>query len=648
MSFFASNLERLRVTQPELAARLENLIVPENRYQILPTKVEQPTMQVEIEGKRPHLLGSRYDPWTEAFRWTEAFKDNEHYNLCFIGGGMWYHVLALMHETQQTLSDVIVIDFDPAIARLALEHVDLTQVLGNPHLSWFVEPSIEAIREKIRENNTQFALDGLTIIEHDPTVALSPEKYDEIKKVIVDDQRSGEMLLRTKATMGALIQENILLNLPNLFTEPGASILTGQFEDVPAFIVGAGPSLDKNIEDLKAVDGRGLIVAVDTAYPILLRRGIKADVNVTCDPSLYNLKHFEGVSDVGDGVMAYSPSIRPEILEGVGGAKVSIPLPTSRTILRLKDALGLPAYMKPGIMVVQAAFNLAKLWGCEPIVFVGTDLSFAPKGGPTHATGSALLRNITSSPTAGKMRVKLLDGQDEDFTPLMIPGNETSEVPTSQFWYSYLRSLQGDIKNFYGRVINATAGGAKIEGAEYRRLDETIQEICKDSVNPSERIKKALAYFIPPEISILEEFFAEAEVLLENAIRACDEGEGHIKKLEEELIDPTPAKRETIEKIVDEIEDAHRAVTQDQKLYSILDDAADSIIQPFLKRANSPIGEPLLISNLTKTAKRYGFYFPNMRNLCRHTLKIVQKAKTKIQSKPGLQGPLPDDFLTFS
>ena len=46
----------------------------------------------------------------------------------------------------------------------------------------------------------------------------------------------------------------------------------------PAFIVSAGPSLDKNIEELKNIKGRGIIMAVDTAIKPLLKHGIVPDI----------------------------------------------------------------------------------------------------------------------------------------------------------------------------------------------------------------------------------------------------------------------------------------------------------------------------------------------------------------------------------
>ena len=67
----------------------------------------------------------------------------------------------------------------------------------------------------------------------------------------------------------------------------------------PAFIVSAGPSLDKNIEELKNIKGRGIIMAVDTAIKPLLKHGIVPDIIASVDPHKpLSLFEYEGVEKI--------------------------------------------------------------------------------------------------------------------------------------------------------------------------------------------------------------------------------------------------------------------------------------------------------------------------------------------------------------
>ena len=53
--------------------------------------------------------------------------------------------------------------------------------------------------------------------------------------------------------------------------------------DIPAIIVAAGPSLNKNIKELKKAKGRAFIIAVDTAIKPLLAEGIIPDMFAIVD-----------------------------------------------------------------------------------------------------------------------------------------------------------------------------------------------------------------------------------------------------------------------------------------------------------------------------------------------------------------------------
>ena len=52
---------------------------------------------------------------------------------------------------------------------------------------------------------------------------------------------------------------------------------------MPAIVVAAGPSLNKNIDELKRAKGKAFIIAVDTAIKPLLKKGIIPDMFAIVD-----------------------------------------------------------------------------------------------------------------------------------------------------------------------------------------------------------------------------------------------------------------------------------------------------------------------------------------------------------------------------
>ena len=81
---------------------------------------------------------------------------------------------------------------------------------------------------------------------------------------------------------------NILANTPTIIRSPGVKRLFNRFENLPAIIVGAGPSLDKNVTLLREVKDRAVIIAVDRTLGLLLPLGITPHLVPSIDYSKIN------------------------------------------------------------------------------------------------------------------------------------------------------------------------------------------------------------------------------------------------------------------------------------------------------------------------------------------------------------------------
>jgi hypothetical protein len=62
-----------------------------------------------------------------------------------------------------------------------------------------------------------------------------------------------------------------------------ATRLFGAFSGYPGIIISAGPSLRRNVDLLKGLRDRALLVCVDTAYKVCSRRGIIPHIVMTLD-----------------------------------------------------------------------------------------------------------------------------------------------------------------------------------------------------------------------------------------------------------------------------------------------------------------------------------------------------------------------------
>lgn len=250
--------------------------------------------------------------------------------------------------------------------------------------------------------------------------------------------------------------------------------------DIPTFIVGAGPSLDKNIDELKRAKGKGFIIACDTAVKPLLVHGIVPDLYVLVD----GLKPVHLIKAEGTETIPLLTSVTATygFLDQNKAIKIFYnenELLVNKLFYQNGKSL---ATMPCGGSVATSAFAFAYLIGMKNIVLVGQDLALT--GDYVHAKG-------TFDKTDDKA-----DGHDT----FLVDGNYDEKVSTRGDFYSYLKWFEYYIEGCQEyepqlRVINATEGGAKIKYTEIKTLQETIDELCVKEIDIQKEMGKIAPSF---------------------------------------------------------------------------------------------------------------------------------------------------------
>ncbi len=234
--------------------------------------------------------------------------------------------------------------------------------------------------------------------------------------------------------------------------------------DIPAIIVSAGPSLNKNIKELKKAKNKAFIIAVDTAVRPLVNAGIIPDLYVIVDGKkpLYLLE-FEEAKQIP--LMA-SLSSAKDILEFHTGKKIFFNegITIANNLINMN---GMFFYsVACGGSVACSAFSLAYKMGFSTIILVGQDLALT--GNKTHADGTF------------KDQMDIIDTSH----CMMVEGNYEKEVPTRVDFKLYLDWFNYYISGCKGiHVINATEGGAKINNTEIMKLKDAIERECTKKIN---------------------------------------------------------------------------------------------------------------------------------------------------------------------
>lgn len=485
------NLESLLVKYSQLEQEL-NKVNKDSNLEVFPARNGSMTALYKKEGKSIYIH-SRYDPEKEAERFVSNLNIEGIDSIIVLGFGLGYHVKTLFNKIRDKGVKLFVIIEDLYLFKRALSYNDFTDLFTyekfylilfedpeKTELSYIIQSKIDHIFEKIQ-------LIELPFINN-----LELENIDHIREEL---QYILYTQLANNATVterGAEWEKNILGNLALLLRKPGVGYVQDCFKDKTAIIVAAGPSLNKNIHLLKKAKGKAIIIAVDAVLKRLLAEDIIPDIVVVYDGYKYTLKYFEGLdySKLNDVILLSSHLFYNHVLEEWPGPLLFAPVVgiADDLLYWVEKTSDYKGRISTGGSVAHLAFMFAWQLKANPIVLVGQDLAFTDD--TTHVSGSAYHRNIDKEMRrSNKLFLKIKD----------IHGND---VWTRNDFYYYLvwfnRMISG-LKNIDKDkiFIDATEGGARIEGTELMSLEEVINVYCQEEIDTVEELLVKICSYKP-------------------------------------------------------------------------------------------------------------------------------------------------------
>ncbi|VDN48537.1 conserved protein of unknown function [Petrocella atlantisensis] len=443
--YYDKNISVIKNKYPRLYEELEGIKVDKQLYEVMRTKTNDWTVRVNKEEGRI-LIHSLYNPKREARKIVEDLYDSTASNYVFIGMGFGYHILELMLLSPNTT--VYIAEMNMQLLKLALEYMDLEQLLLNENIKLYPIDDIKKLSTLIES----FTFHGnYKIVIHPPLLNALPEKYLSVKLLLEEFSikvNSSQLHERT-------MEDNYYNNI-SLYNE-SIEVLFGKAKDKPIFIVAAGPSLDKNITELRAIGEKGIILAVGRAVKPLVEAKVKMDYIIVSEssPLLYGMQ-LENVN-VNCPIIALSTSDR-KVFEYYSGFKYIALQKDYELAEKFASTHGLQL-VETGGSVATTALDVAIKMGCNPIIFVGQDLAFT--NNKTHANHTSSLQIKESK----KLR--------------WVTDIKGEKVQTSINLNIYLKWIQDRIRREKEIVfIDATEGGAKIEGTKIMKLKNAIEEYC--------------------------------------------------------------------------------------------------------------------------------------------------------------------------
>ncbi len=476
---------------PKLAQQLEN-VPDEQLINCEITRNGQYTCQLTGDNGKTVYLHSRYDPAREAENWTDgvietAKKQRENndgrVSMCYVvnGFGLGYHVEALRKKlTGDTI--IIVIEQNLALLRSALTLRDMPDIFEDNKVIFITKSNRDEIFKNLHDYGVLLTM-GMVFTRNLQT--LDTTFCTEVHKAIndfVSYLRSHTIsVLANSITTCTNIANNI-----KAYVECGpVNTLRGKFKNYPAVVVSAGPSLQKNIETLKQIRDRVIVIAVQTTLRPLLAKGIKPDFVTSLDYHEVSKRFYDGLQDqLSDIHLIAEPKVNWHVIDTyAGNGPISI-LGNDFANLLLMDEPQPHDMIPAGATVAHLAFYLGQYIGADPIILIGQDLGYTNNvyyspGNAVHDIWQPELNRFYSIEMKEWERIlrsrnMLRQTTDINGTPIY----------TDEQMFTYLQQFEKDFAASAARVIDATEGGVKKQFATTMTLAQAAELFCTKTIDP--------------------------------------------------------------------------------------------------------------------------------------------------------------------
>ncbi len=500
MDLYKKNMEVLEQYHNSLyeALKEKEKEIFEKTLKIVEKKAINGELILEIEkNNQVYRLNSMYDPSHEADVWSKQYKGKDLENVFVIFGfGNGYFIKALKEHIKDRR---VIIIYEPSyeVFRYSLERYDFTDIFKDSGIGLVVRN----INEASFMNLLSYVVKWNNI---NAQVNTAINQYCKIFKMefmvfinrIIENNTNVCSNQNTVIRFGKTDTYNSIENARFLYQSNNISEFVGKIpEHIPVIVVAAGPSLEKNVDQIKKAKGKAIIISVDRALDILIKHDIMPDFSITIDAE--KPPRFYDNPITWEIPIFYPLSANRKIIGRHTGRKILLntnPI-SNEYFRRLKEKVIAP---NCGGSVATAAVAVAITLNIRNIILVGQDLAY--ENGITHAGGVKLGEEVNE-----KQLVK-------------VKGIHGEELYTGWDMYSYILWYQQSIENFKDdvQIVDATEGGALIRGTKIMTLEEAINTYCTDTFDVQAMLNSV-------EISDIDKRYQMEIGLLEDTIEQLKE-----------------------------------------------------------------------------------------------------------------------------
>ncbi|SDX28551.1 6-hydroxymethylpterin diphosphokinase MptE-like protein [Paenibacillus sp. CF384] len=478
---FSANLAFLEKNYHRAFELIKNINPDRSRYHITYASNGSPNIYMRTSDNKMKHLYSNYEPEHEARRWVESMEEAlaGKTNLVVYGMGLGYHLLELARKHPKL--NLIIFEPDEQVLLAAMQVIDFEELFKQLQVQIFVVGE-----DKVVRGRTFFHFVRLARGESAVTSLPSYDKVDAQRKLeFFKDAQDAllhfELSSKTGAYYGIQLLQNRLYNLAHIVNTPSIRDLKDKLKGQAAVIVGAGPSLEKDIETLRQLKKHALIIAAGTSVQSLSHFGITPHLVVSVDFGESNGTAFSHL-DLSEVPLLYAPQIKYTVIEDKKKL-IHFLLEndwTYRNIVGWEDEE--PIFCTTP-SVTGPAIEAAIYMGCTEIILTGQDLSYPTD--QTYAPGAKHISQEESEAMAIHAHLQV-----ENVQGGMNRTNQMMQVTLSEI-EKFLSN------NTHVNFINTSQLGAKIKHTEFSPMESVLQRLSDIDV-PNDLLERAMETYLRP------------------------------------------------------------------------------------------------------------------------------------------------------
>lgn len=431
---------------------------------------------VRLDGEPPYVslllrdggnwvsLHSRRDPQREAERLLAAAPIDGASTVFVIGFGLGFIADAL--EAQGWTGTLVAFESSAAVVDGCLRRRDWTPWLSAGRL-WFVTgPAFDGLDQVVPALDPNREAPALLV---NPVVARLLPAFTDAARVKASRAWFGARANQdARRRMAGRYLLQTLRNTDAIADAGDVADLAGHLRGLPALVVAAGPSLDRNLTDIARYRDRAVVIAVDTALRPLLAAGIAPDIAVAVDPGDSNARHLVDLPQCPSTTLVTEGSLAPEAIATFRDRLF---------VFRVSDHHPWPWLRSQGLdrgrlrawgSVLTTAFDLALHLGCDPVVCAGADLAFTD--GRPYARGTVYEEDWQREAAWGRSVEDSWQARLAEWPPTVEAAVDGTKVRTAPHLVAFRDWIVAEAGRAASRTVANATGAGILQGGAVRQL----------------------------------------------------------------------------------------------------------------------------------------------------------------------------------